>query len=477
MSGPYLHGSEFKIRDDRPGSVAEGGSTASILVCTAPVHLAPSGQVNKLLLITSAGDIAAKLGPDLPGFTGPCAAKSILDEGPGIVLAVNVLDPAVHKTTSASEPVILAADDTATIPHKGIISATVRNQAGTVTYVEGADYTLDKATGKLTRKGTGSITALATLSVSSDWADPSKVLAADVVGTVSVGGIRSGFQLVEEVAGLGYFPTVLLAPGFSELTAVATEMTVKGERFGASVLLDAPVGATVQQAIDSRSGSGTFATASASCVLCFPRVKIDDPTTGGLRLVPYSQVLAGVMARTDRDEGEWASPSNRPLRTVKGLEIPVTFTADDPTCETNQLNSKGITTVRSGYGQGYNTWGGRNASFPASIHPRSFVNVTRFERSTGRALVKFGLQWNDRNLTGVRMDAICEAGNAYLAAAISKGAAVKGSKVVWDKSSNPAMELAVGHGTFRLHWAITTPLERITFESDFDINLYSNLTK
>lgn len=470
---PYLHGSEFKLKDARPGPIALEGATAALLICTAPIHLAASGQTNKLLLLTSDLDVAAKLGPDIAGFTGPCAAMSILDEGPGLILAVNVLDPTTHKSTATDEAVTLGTDGTASLAHKALISATVKNQAKSQTYVEGTDYTLDKALAKITRKTTGAIAAGATLSVTSEYADPSKVTAADIVGTITGGGIRSGLQLIEETFGLDLFPSVILAPGFSELSTVATEMVVKAERYGALALLDAPVGTTVQAALDRTTG--TFATASPCALLCHPRVKIDDPNTGGLRLVPYSQVLAGVIARTDNAKGVWESPSNWPLRTVKGLEFAVTFTADDPLCEANLLNGKGITTVRSGYGQGYCTWGGRNASFPTSTHPRSFTNVDRFEKATGRALVRFGLQWNDRNLDTPRMDAICEAGNAYLSGAIAKGAAVEGSKVLWDTSSNPATEIALGHGTFRLHWAITTPLERITFESDYDINLYDNL--
>lgn len=473
----YLHGTEFKIKDSRPGSVALEGTTATLLICTAPVHLA-SGQVNKLLVITSPADVAGKLGPDLPGFTGASAAMSILDEGPGLIVAVNVLDPATHKTATPDEAVTLGEDGTATLAHKALVSAVVKNQAKSTTYVEGTDYLLDKALAKITRLSAGAIAAGATLSVASEWADPSKVQAADVLGAVSASGVRTGLQLVADVPALDLWPAVLLAPGFSELPTVAAEMVAKAERFGAAALLDAPVGTTFQQALASRmAGSGaSFAASSNAAILCYPRVQVTDPLTGGLRLVPYSQVLAGVMARTDMAKGVWESPSNWPLRTVLGLETALSFAADDSTCETNLLNAKGITTVRSGYGQGYHSWGGRNASFPAETHPRSFINVQRFEKATGRALVRFGLKWNDRNLTTPRMDALCEAGNAYLADAVARGAAVKGSKVLWDASSNPATELAQGHGTFRLHWAITTPLERITFESDFDIDLYNNLS-
>jgi hypothetical protein len=59
--------------------------------------------------------------------------------------------------------IVFDGDDEAQAPHTNISSVVIKNVADTVTYVLGVDYTVDGATGVVTRLPAGNIAALATV--------------------------------------------------------------------------------------------------------------------------------------------------------------------------------------------------------------------------------------------------------------------------------------------------------------------------
>jgi phage tail sheath protein FI len=94
--------------------------------------------------------------------------------------------------------------------------------------------------------------------------------------------------------------------------------------------------------------------ASASAALYFPSVQVDDPP-GGLRDVPASGAVAGVIARIDGQRGVWKQPAGAEadIRGVRGLTAAVA----DPDGE--RLHAAGVNALRAFPGKGILVWGGR----------------------------------------------------------------------------------------------------------------------
>jgi len=102
----------------------------------------------------------------------------------------------------------------------------------------------------------------------------------------------------------------------------------------------------------------------------FPRIKVLDPLTKRVKVVPPSGHIAGVFARSDGERGVHKAPSNEVVRGAVGLEYEVTDGDQEI------LNPAGVNCIRAFRGRGIRIWGARSMSSDASlthIHKRRFL--------------------------------------------------------------------------------------------------------
>lgn len=107
---------------------------------------------------------------------------------------------------------------------------------------------------------------------------------------------------------------------------------------------------------------------SEYAAIYYPHIRIVDPATGVRKLVPPGGHVAGIYARTDREEGVYKAPANATVRGAVDLEVPVT--KDDQA----RLNPKGVNAIRSFPGRGIRVWGARTTSADPEW---KYVNVRR----------------------------------------------------------------------------------------------------
>lgn len=471
MAANFLHGVETIEIEKGPRPIRTVKSAVIGLIGTAP-----TGDVNTPTVVLSDRQ-AAQFGAQLPGFSIPQALDAIFDQGAGTVIVINVLDPATHKTAVADEAVVMVGGIGKTAHPAWVGAAVVKNNAGDTTHVLGTDYTTDPVTGAIMRVATGAIAANAPLKVSYEYADPSKVTAADIIGTVTAGGDRTGLQALQDTYNLlGFFAKILIAPGYCTLGSVSTELIAMAHKLRAVTLIDAPIGTTYAQAMAGRGPSGAinFNTSSERAVLCYPHLKVYDAATDGERLEPMSPRLAGVMCARDNDRGYWWSPSNVEIKGIVGVERQLSAMINDPTSEVNLLNESGITTVFNSYGTGLRTWGNRSAAWPSVTHPRNFVNVRRTADILHESLEYSMLQFIDMPINNALIDAIRESVNSFIRTLVARGALIDG-QCLYDPTKNPPTEVALGHLTFDIEFMTSPPAERISFESFINIELLQQL--
>lgn len=296
-------------------------------------------------------------------------------------------------------------------------------------------------------------------------------------GIDSVTGKRTGLKAFEDCYSLfGYYPKTIIAPVFCEDTAVVTEINTICNKIRAMGIVDAPVGATVQDVIKGRGPQETinFNTSSERIILCYPHLKVYDSTTDSIKLQPYSQRLAGVIAAKDVEKGYHWSPSNTEIQGIVGVERQLTSMINDPTSEVNTLNEAGVVTVFNSYGSGLRTWGNRTAAYPSSTHPTNFINVRRTADILHESVEYAMLQFIDFPIDNGLIDSICETVNQFIRTLIGRGALIDG-KCSFNSEKNPTTEIANGHLTFDIEFMPPTPAERITFESFINIELLKSL--
>ena len=306
----------------------------------------------------------------------------------------------------------------------------------------------------------------------------SDVRVADIIGSVdATTGKRTGMKAFEECYSLfGYYPKTIIAPVYCEEATVVTEMNTICNKIRAMGIVDAPVGATVQDVITGRGPQGTinFNTSSERIILCYPHLKVYDAESDSIKLQPYSQRLAGVIAAKDVDRGYHWSPSNTEIQGIVGTERQLTSMINDPTSEVNTLNEAGIVTVFNSYGSGFRTWGNRSAAYPSTTHPTNFINVRRTADILHESVEYSMLQFIDYPIDDGLIDSICETVNQFIRTLIGRGALIDG-KCSYNEDKNPSTEIANGHLLFDIEFMPPTPAERITFESYIDIELLKSL--
>lgn len=476
----FLHGVET-IEIDRGPRPIRGVRTAVVgLVGTAPIFTVDGDMatVNEPVLILSDRDARRRFGPQMEGYTIPQALDAIFDQGSGIAIVVNVFDPEVHKSSQAATEKTFDKDDEIALDHPGVMNLVVQDQAEQTTYDVGDDYTLNAATGVITRVEGGAISAEATVSVAYDYADPGEITSAEIIGEVDGSGNRTGMQgFLDTYNLMGFFPKILIAPVYGETNAVATEINVMAGQLRAIGIVDAPVGTTFADAIAGRGpdGSINFNYSSDRMVLCYPHLKVYDAETDENRLEPYSQRLAGVICATDAASGYWTSPSNSEIRGIVGVERRLSAMINDPNTEVNLLNENGIVTVFNSFGTGMRAWGNRSAAWPSVTHPKNFINIRRTADVIHESIEYSMLQFIDRPINEALIADIRESVNAFMRTLMGRGALIDG-RCLYDPAKNEPTQIAAGQLVFDIEFMPPTPAERITFESFINIEMLRQLS-
>lgn len=306
----------------------------------------------------------------------------------------------------------------------------------------------------------------------------SDVKISDIIGSVDeTTGKRTGLKAFENSYSLfGYYPKIIIAPTYCENSEVVSAIQSICDKIRAIGLVDAPVGATVQDVVNGRGTEGTinFNVSSDRIVLCYPHLKVYDTETDSIVLQPYSQRLAGVIAAKDIDKGYHWSPSNTTINGIIGVEKQLTSMINDPTSEVNTINEAGIVTIFNSYGSGFRTWGNRSSAYPSSSHPTNFINVRRTADILHESVEYSMLQFIDFPIDDGLIDSISESVNVFIRTLIGRGALIDG-KCSYNPDKNSVTEIANGHLVFDVEFMPPTPAERITFESYIDIELLKSL--
>jgi phage tail sheath protein FI len=495
MSASFLHGVEVMELTSGPIPVTVVKSAVIGLIGTAPIWDVSNPPVVQTPVLVSSAPDAAQFGPLIKGYTIPYALAAIQAQGAGQVIVVDVFNPYVHFTAVSGQALTMPASGAQAINlgHMGVWNVVVKNAAGTTTYINGTDYTLDAVNGVVTARAGGAITVGEALSVSFNYADPSKVADTDIIGAVT-GTTYTGIQALRTTYGtMGFFPKILIAPGYSQDATTAGALVAMAQTIRAIALIDSPPATSPATAIANRGLAGNaFDTDADRAVLCYPQEKFLDtglvPTGVTLNasgapvqnaanagaVGPYSQWVAGAIAAKDLEKGYWWSPSNTQVNGPLGPDVTLYASVLDAASDANNLNAQGILTIFNAFGTGPRIWGNRSAAFPSSTTPDNFINVRRTMDVLEESVELAMLQFIDQPITNALISAILASVNAFIRSLIGRGALVAGS-ASYNPAENPPTQVAAGQLVFDIDVMPPPPAERLTFNVFIDTTLLSGL--
>lgn len=310
-----------------------------------------------------------------------------------------------------------------------------------------------------------------------------EIAPADVIGTVDEVGNRTGLKLFETAfSKFGFEPMIYIAPRYSALSAVASELVAIADKTEAVAYIDTPDGYTFSKALESRATSGEFARLGEGAKLLFPHFLVANPSynpdaeepAAKYLNVPMSAYAAGLRAKVDLEEGWHVSSSNHPIAGVEGTDVALTFALGDTTCEANLLNAAGITTAVNLFGNGIVEWGNYTAGYPGKTDTEAFECVRRTRAIMKRAIEQACIPYIDKPFIQANVDAIRNTVNQYLNGLVAQGKIVAG-QCYYRAESNPASELALGHLTFDIEFTPALPMQQLTFRYKIDLSNLSTI--
>ncbi len=476
------------------GVTAGDGSVSWKLVQLATNAPTGVGSLNQAVVVNSSSD-AGNFGAPVQGYLFSYALQFIQEQGGGQIVAVNVLNPSVHFSSVAAQQIQLPAAGTQVynLGQMGVFDFVVTNQGATVTYTYGSDYVIDWVNGVLTVPAGSTIAAGEILLASYSWCDPTKVTAAQVVGTAAASVYTGAQCFYTTYQQYGFFPKILVAPGYTQTQSVSQALDAISAKIRAMCCIDSAPSTSVSTALTNRSSVGSsFFTSSFRDILCFPQQQVSDigivPTgvtlspagvpiqaTGtGTVVLPLSIFEAAAMQARDINQGYWWSPSNQQIDT-SGPDVPMYVSFVDPNSDANQLNAAGICTVLSGNGTGMRTWGNRSAAFPTYTIPQNFISIRRTLDMIEESVQLASLQFQDAPITNGLIAVVLKSVNNLIRTLVKRGALVPGSAATYNPGDNPATQLAAGKIVFRFNLMPPPPAEDIEYNYTVDTSLLANL--
>lgn len=460
--GQFLHGAEVLQIDNGSRTISTVSSSVIGIVGTAPDADPAAFPLNTPVLIAGSRSEAGKL--DMLGNntgTLPAALDGILDNASAVIVVVRVDEGENDTGTTAN---VMGGVNAATGEYEGLFALrgakskvgvaprillapgfTHRRLTQAVTAITvtapGTGYTAAPAVSITGGNGTGA-TAHAELNAQGG------------VARVVIDNPGSGYTGAPAVAftGGGGSGAAATASFGSTANPVVAEMVGIAESLRAVIIADGPNGNDAD-AIAYRKDFG-----SKRIYVVDPKVIVTD-ANGNNTTEWASPRVAGVIARTDNENGFWWSPSNQLINGIIGTSRLIDYAYGDPNSRANLLNAQQVTTIIND--DGYRVWGNRTCS---QDQKWAFLNIVRTADILNDSVLQNHRWATDRGITKNFVDDVVEGVNAYLRHLTSIGA-ILGGKCWVDKELNTPAEVEAGRVYFDFDFTGVYAAERITFRS------------
>lgn len=466
----YKHGVTAEFVESI-STLPEKGETTVVYIGTAPVNLIrgwkEKGLVNRPVEL-SEGNYQKVIGysPDWKKFTiSEAIALHFRNEiaGIGPIVAINVLDPDIHKKEASTTTALTFVNDYARFESDTIILDTLV----LADKVEGTDFEVsyDLETSSVI---VHALTEIETnVNATYDEVDPLAVTADDIIGTVTQNGERKGLDAVSMVyQNLNKITNIIAAPGFSHNPTVYKKMLQVSQKINghwyAYVVADLPLAGndTKEKAIAWKKANNYT---SENSVPCWPQWKTTDGT-----IYHLSTMTAWEMMLVDASNQNipMESPSNKAIPSGTQYFGESSKNSGYDQQEANELNASGIMTAIFWGGENV-LWGDHTGAYEygkLKDNRSIFINSIRMMMYVANSFQKDHAVEIDRPMTVQMSNTIRIAEQEKADALASMGALIGSPVVVFEATDNLQGDLVEGNFTWRTKLTPTPPFKSGTLK-------------
>lgn len=471
MATVYKHGTygEFAPTIARTATQSD---TVAVYVGTAPVNLIRgyAAYVNEPVRLADMTGARGAMGysDDWETFTLCEAFKAHFDNpvaNVGPIIAINVLDPNVHKKSTQTTKQLTFVNKRATIEGDTIILDTL----ALADKVEGTDYSVDydytKKETVITDISTDGISGQVQASYSE--IDTTNLDKDDIIGGVTAGGVYTGLGCVSLVyQELNLIPNLIAAPGWSADSAVYEAMVSAATKIDghweAFAVADIPVEDcdTISEAITWKKTNG----------FVNERTKVNWPmgqdVYGNIYHLSTACVWAMMITDANNDGIPMETPSNKQTFIAKQYFGPESTNRGFNQAQANELNAAGITTVCY-WGARWVLWGPHTAAyeFNAVTDQRViFDNSLRMMMYIINSFQQEHALTIDNPMTRALKDTILNREQTKADALAARGALIGQPVVSFEESENSTAELVEGNFVWGFNGTPTPPFKSGTLK-------------
>ena len=471
----YKHGIYGEFVASIGESAAQSG-TVAVYVGAAPVNLVRgyAKSVNTPIKLASLDDVHRNCGysENWAGFDLCEAFKWHFDNAAGNVgpiVAINVLDPAVHKKAQQTTAALSFYNGRATIQSDTIILDTLV----LAEKVEGTDFSIDYdfTRGQVVINSLGDIPISGSVNATYSEVDPAAIDAEDIIGGVTTSGVYTGLGCVSLIyQELNLVPNLILCPGWSEKPAVYKAMVAAGTkingRWNAGAYADIPVldGATKIDTIDAAiAWAETNAYNNERTKVWWPQGKDAD---GHICHAAVSAAWRKMLVDAANGGVPMESPSNKAIPIVKQYFGEGSLNRGFDQQQGNRLNAVGISTIVFWGGQ-WVLWGPHTAAYKHGtvMDPRVIFDTTISMMMY--TLNSFQQEWAltiDQPMTRALADTIKNREQEKADALAAMGAYIGEPVVDFKESDNSTAELVEGNFVWGFKGTTTPPFKSGTLK-------------
>lgn len=471
MATVYKHGTYGEFAPTIARTATQSG-TIPVYVGTAPVNLVRgyADYVNAPVLM---GDMTAArramgYSDDWATYTLCEAFKVHFDNdvaNVGPIVAINVLDPAVHKKATETTTQLTFANKRAIIPGDTIILDTL----ALADKVEGTDYSVEY---DFTRMQT-TITDISAEGISGQVSatyseiDTTSLTKDAIIGGVTEAGVYTGLGCVSLIyQELDVIPNLIVAPGWSEDPDVYEAMIDAGTKINghweAFVLADMPLESndTIAKAIAWKAAN----------TYIDERSKVFWPqgvdVYGNVYHLSTACAWAMMITDAENDGIPMETPSNKQLFIAKQYFGAESTNRGFDQNTANELNANGITTCCY-WGARWVLWGPHTAAYvfgDVSDARSIFDNSLRMMMYTSNSFQQDHALTIDGPMTRALKDTILNAEQTKADALAARGALLGQPVVSFEESENSTAELVEGNFVWGFKGTPTPPFKSGTLK-------------
>lgn len=471
MPTVYKHGTYGEFAPTIAKASTQSG-TVAVYVGTAPVNLVRgyAAYVNTPVYLADLNSARKYLGysDDWATYTLCEAFKAHFDNpasNVGPIIAINVLDPAVHKKSTQTTKQLTFANKRAVIEGDTIILDTLALADKT----EGTDYTVEYDWTRMQTvindiSASGMSGQIQATYSEIDTTDLDKD---DIIGGVTAGGVYTGLGCVNLIyQELNMIPNVLAAPGWSDDPAVYEALIAAGTKidghWDAFVVADLPVedNDTIAGAI---SWKKTNLYTDERSKVCWPMVQ---DVYGNVYHLSTACVWAMLLTDANNDGIPMETPSNKGLWIAKQYFGAESTNRGFTQTQANELNANGITTACY-WGARWALWGPHTAAYEfnaVSDKRVIFDNNIRMMMYITNSFQQQHALTIDQPMTRALKDTILNAEQTKADALVSRGALIGQPVVSFEESENSTDEMVEGNFVWSFRETSTPPFKSGTLK-------------